>query len=102
MIGDSTTNQEGGGGGAATDGTQYYMMEDSNWFYSPVLGWQFYGEETEGGAWIFDPKNGWYWTNSEIYPWIYRSDVSGWTYDYSSQTGERIFYDNKSATFHRR
>jgi cyclophilin family peptidyl-prolyl cis-trans isomerase/outer membrane protein assembly factor BamB len=71
----------------------YYMPQGSQWFYSSPLGWQFFGESTGVGAWIYDSEIGWFWTMPDIHPWIYQNSRSQWIYDYSRSTGKRLFYD---------
>lgn len=69
----------------------YFSLEESLWFYTPVLGWQFFGGYTVGGAWIYDTEMGWLWTNQTIYPWLYQNDQEVWVYDYSQSLGNRTF-----------
>ena len=77
----------------------YYMPQGSQWFYSSPLGWQFFGESTGVGAWIYDSEIGWFWTMPDIHPWIYQNSRSQWIYDYSRSTGKRIFWDPLTSSF---
>ena len=71
----------------------YYLPANSYWFYSLNLGWQYFGQTTIGGGWLFDPELKWLWTSSNIYPWLYQHSRQQWIYDYSTPSEKRIFYD---------
>jgi len=71
----------------------YYLPANSYWFYSLNLGWQYFGQTTLGGGWLFDPELKWLWTSSNIYPWLYQHSRQQWIYDYSTPSEKRIFYD---------
>ena len=49
-------------------------------------------------GWYYTPEDGWMWTNSEVFPFIYRSSDSSWLYFYGRDEGS-LFYDYKNKSF---
>ena len=58
-----------------------FNYEKRDWIYHLNLGWLYLQDDGYGGFWLWDPVlQTWWWTNLEIFPWIYRDDYSNWSY----------------------
>ena len=48
-------------------------------------------------GWYYTSKDGWLWTNEEVFPFIYRNSDGGWLYFYGRDEGSKFYdYNNKA------
>ena len=48
-------------------------------------------------GWYYTFKDGWLWTNEEVFPFIYRNSDGGWLYFYGRDEGSKFYdYNNKA------
>lgn len=59
----------------------FYVNADSNWIYNYYLKWLYFDENSdENSIWFYSDELKWFWTNLEIYPFCYISELSNWIY----------------------
>jgi len=61
----------------------YWKQDSSTWAFHQHLGWIYMNHEKDGSIWIWISKfEDWFWTNQDIYPYIYADSLSnsGWFY----------------------
>ena len=49
-------------------------------------------------GWYYTSKDGWLWTNNEVFPFIYRNSDTSWLYFYGRDEGS-LFYDYKNKSY---
>ena len=59
-------------------GTFYEQV--SGWIYHMEMGWTYLKGEKEESLWLFQNKQGWLWTNKDIFPFLYQNKTKSWTY----------------------
>jgi len=59
---------------------EFWMGDERKWFYHLSLGWVFQSEDGQGGVWIWREPNGWLWTKSDVWPFLWSQDTDNWTY----------------------
>ena len=70
---------------------EFYRIADSDWVFHEELGWIYLVVKNQlGGAWMWQEKLGWLWTNSEIYPFLYKGDSDQWLFSHGAGRG-RLF-----------
>jgi hypothetical protein len=75
-----------------------FMPSPNGWLFHTNLGWVYAVSEDEHSIWIWDETLGWYWTNSNIFPFLYVHSANGWYYlNTSLSHHERSFFDYSSA-----
>ena len=57
------------------------------------LGWLFPMPGSNGGVWFWHAELGWVWTDSGIYPYLYRNHSMNWLYFYGNSEGTGLLYD---------
>ena len=71
----------------------YYKTLDSPWLMHQELGWLFPMPGSNGGVWFWHAELGWVWTDSGIYPYLYRNHSMNWLYFYGNSEGTGLLYD---------
>ncbi len=80
----------------------YFYLGGQNWIYHLKLGWLHYAPDGSGGYWIWDDLwESWWWSNPDVFPWIYRDDQEEWSYIYIDNKTIRT-YDGKQKLWRRR
>jgi hypothetical protein len=59
---------------------EFWMGEERKWIYHLSLGWVFLSEDGQGGVWIWREPDGWLWTKSGVWPFLWSQDTANWTY----------------------
>ena len=61
-----------------------FFAGNNGWLYHQTMGWLYLSSEETQGFWVWDDKNGWWWTNDTVFPYAYKYDNSttqrGWLY----------------------
>ena len=77
----------------------YFMIRDNDWIYHLEHGWMYlsWGDETglgkvKGEFWLHDMDMGWWWINSQQYPYIYSFPHNNWLWYVSGSSVPRWFY----------
>ena len=61
------------------------------WIYHQGLGW-IYVQGLDSGLWCWFPEaEGWYWTSTDAYPFLYSENASDWIY-YHEESGKYYHY----------
>jgi len=72
-----------------------YFNSDDNWIYHQHHGWLFSFSNLQNSLWLWSPSQKWLWTNSDVYPHLFRHKDGDWLY-FISQALPRKFYYNQS------
>ena len=82
-----------GGGWRWMDWFGHYFETPIGWIYHYELGWLFRVSENTDSVWFWKQGIGWIWTNSFVYPYLYRGSTSEWIFLRSGGTSEWNLYD---------
>ena len=86
---------------ARTDGwiTDSWMGDlvpyPNQWAYHRRLGWIYLSPDINKGYWIWRKENGWLWTNSSTWPFLWSHQSAGWLYLLPAKN-KALFYDYES------
>ena len=69
----------------------------NRWVYHRRLGWIYMSPDGSNGYWIWRQENGWLWTNSSTWPFLWAHESVDWLY--LLPTKEKVlFYDYSTVT----
>ena len=57
------------------------------------------GTDASSSIWFYTQDQGWLWSNSELYPYIYRSSDGHWLWYSVGSDNPRWFYDFTTASW---
>ena len=73
---------------------------ENGWTYHDILGWVFISDDQKDGLWMWRETNGWLWTDSQTWPFLWQHDLANWLYLFPSRAGEPpIFYDYRNSKY---
>jgi hypothetical protein len=64
----------------------------NQWAYHRRLGWIFMSPDGNQGYWLWRQENGWLWTNSSTWPFLWSHQSTGWLYLLPVKN-QALFYD---------
>jgi hypothetical protein len=64
----------------------------NQWAYHRRLGWIFMSPDGNQGYWLWRQENGWLWTNSSTWPFLWSHQSTGWHYLLPVKN-QALFYD---------
>ena len=73
----------------------YWHLENSKWAYHYDLGWIYIEAQGLNSVWAWiEALDGWYWTSSFSYPYIYDATTRSWLWfdRTNSNRNQKIFY----------
>ena len=76
-----------------------YFDTSGNWIFHLEHGWLYRSGNSMSSTWFFDTNLNWIWTNSELYPYFYRSETNDWIFYQSDDSESRLFYDYLSESW---
>ena len=82
-----------GGGWRWMDWFGHYFETPIGWIYHYELGWLFRVSENTDSVWFWKQGIGWIWTNSFVYPYLYRGSTSEWIFLRGGGTSQWNLYD---------
>jgi len=71
----------------------YYYAEESGWLLHLDLGWLFPSMTIFEGVWFWKDSLGWFWTDNDVYPYLYSSESESWLYFYGDLDQKRLLFD---------
>ena len=71
----------------------FYHSEQSGWLLHLDLGWLYPSATVGDGLWFWKESIGWFWTKSDLYPFLYSSNSNGWMYFYGDLDQRRLLFD---------
>ena len=69
----------------------------NQWAYHRRLGWIFMNPDGSDGYWIWREENGWLWTNSYTWPYLWAHQSTEWLY-LLPENEKALFYDYGSGS----
>jgi hypothetical protein len=75
-----------------------FMPFESGWIYHLDFGWVYVFESNVQGLWMWMQDEGWLWSDSTIWPFIWSNDAPKWLYFWSAGQSN-FFYDYSSQSF---
>ncbi|MBT7852161.1 MAG: hypothetical protein HN675_02475, partial [Opitutae bacterium] len=76
------------------DGFGFFYRTESPWTYHMDLGW-IYISESDNGFWGWMPDTGWWWSRTDFFPYLWRSNDQSWIYFIKNLDGFRVFYNSR-------
>ena len=67
----------------------------NQWAYHRRLGWIYLSLDANKEYWIWRQENGWLWTNSSTWPFLWSHESTGWLYLLPAKN-KALFYDYES------
>ena len=67
------------------------------WAYHRRLGWIFMSPDGRAGYWIWRQENGWLWTNSSTWPFLWSHESTDWLYLLPAKN-KALIYDYASGS----
>jgi hypothetical protein len=64
----------------------------NQWAYHRRLGWIFMNPDGNQGYWLWRQENGWLWTNSSTWPFLWSHQSADWLY-LLPENNKALFYD---------
>ena len=64
----------------------------NQWAYHRRLGWIFMSPDGSNGYWLWRQENGWLWTNSSTWPFLWAHESADWLYLLPAKN-KALFYD---------
>jgi uncharacterized repeat protein (TIGR03803 family) len=65
------------------------------WIYHMSLGWLYADATSTQSIWFYDPQwdgaGGWWWTSSDVFPWLYSATEGSWLYYDNGSSAPRWF-----------
>jgi len=75
-----------------------FMPFESGWIYHLEFGWVYVVESDVGGLWMWMQDEGWLWSSSVTWPFIWSNDGPKWLY-FLNAGENNFFYDYSSQSF---
>jgi len=69
-----------------------YPVPESQWAFHQHLGFIYLKDSTDGGVFIFLLGVGWWWTDSDAFPYIYRFGREEWGFLDLDHAGDNVFF----------
>ena len=67
----------------------------SGWVYEGHWGWLYEADGGGSSTWLYaSGENGWYWTDSNCYPWLYSYGSASWVWFWTDTIDPRLYYDS--------
>ena len=57
-----------------------FLPFDNGWIYHVMLGWVYPYPDGQGGLWVWLESEGWMWTQSGAFPYLWRHQSASWRY----------------------
>lgn len=70
-----------------------FLPFDNGWVYHLKLGWVYPYPDGEGGLWLWLESQGWMWTQSNLFPYLWRHQSGAWRYAIGLRAEIPIFLD---------
>ena len=76
-----------------------YKNFNNGWIYHSIHGWLYLASDNFNGIWAWAERRGWVWSNKEVYPFLYQSNVGNWIYVMSNDVNEVRYYNYSTNLF---
>ena len=70
-----------------------YKNFNNGWVYHSIHGWLYLVSDNFNGIWAWSETRGWVWSNKEVYPFLYQSNIGNWIYLLPTKNGEARYYN---------
>jgi len=64
----------------------------NGWIYQLQLGWAYTAPDEREGLWMWTERNGWLWSQSGVWPYLWSHNSGNWLYLLGGSNGDPIFY----------
>ena len=71
---------------------------DNGWIYHAKLGWAYAHPDGSGGLWLWFTDHHWMWTQSGVYPYLWKHGTGTWRYLIGQRNGMPLFLDYASGS----
>lgn len=68
-----------------------YLDHGNGWIYHQIHGWLYMVHDGKTGIWAWSENRGWIWSNKEIYPFLYQSNIGNWIYVLPTSNGKPYY-----------
>lgn len=70
-----------------------YLDHGNGWIYHLVHGWLYMVHDGKAGIWAWSENRGWAWSNKDIYPFLYQSNIGNWIYLLPASDGKARYFN---------
>jgi surface protein len=75
-----------------------FLPYENGWIYHAKVGWAYAHSDGSGGLWLWMKDHRWMWTQSGVYPYIWKNADGSWHYLLGTQNGQPVFYEWRGAS----
>ena len=76
-----------------------YNNFNNGWIYHFAHGWLYLASDNFNGIWAWSETRGWIWSNKEVYPFLYQTNIGNWIYVLTKKNGEALYYNYSTDLF---
>ena len=76
-----------------------YKNFNNGWIYHSTHGWLYLASDNLNGIWAWSETRAWVWSNKEVYPFLYQSNIENWIYVLPKKNGEARYYNYSTNLF---
>ena len=84
---------ESAGGWRTSDWFGTFRLYPNGWIYHAKLGWAYVVSDGYQGIWLWFTDHHWMWTQSGVYPYLWKHDTGTWRYLIGQRNGKPLFFD---------
>jgi len=76
-----------------------FKTTSREWIYHTEMQWLYPAPMKDGSIWLWNQKDGWRWTQEDVFPYLFRWRDSTWIYLYGRKDGELLFYNYSTQSY---
>ena len=74
----------------------FKQFPNLDWIYHNKLKWVYVSEVEDKSIWLWNKRNGWRWTQKDVFPYLFRWRDSAWIYLHKNPSGGALYYNTSS------
>jgi len=87
------------GGWKMSDWLGAFRPTEHQWIYHAEMGWLYPSPMEDGSLWLWNQADGWRWSQSGVYPYLFRWKDSAWIYLQGRINGRILYYNYSTQSY---
>ena len=87
------------GGWKKSDWLGAFRPTEHQWIYHAEMGWLYPSPMEDGSLWLWNQADGWRWSQSGVYPYLFRWRDSVWVYLQGRINGRILYYNYSTQSY---
>ena len=87
------------GGWKMSDWLGAFRPTEHQWIYHAEMGWLYPSPMEDGSLWLWNQADGWRWSQSGVYPYLFRWRDSAWVYLQGRINGRILYYNYSTQSY---